>query len=113
MGFAGEPYLPPPPSPARAHPTGHFPAWLMASAFAFPRQLGEKRKCFSPFPSEIFIYRDFKYLSKAQGSSGDVGMRQPGPPAQPSSPSGHLLLFIYFLEDLPCSKSLLAGLFRG
>lgn len=78
-GCPGDPYPPPPPSPARAHPMGIPPAWLMARAFAFPRQLGEKQKCFSPFPSEIFIYRDFKYLSKVGGCGGDVGTRLPGP----------------------------------
>lgn len=41
-GFAGDPYPLPTPSLACAPPMRHFPAWLVASMVAFPRQLGEK-----------------------------------------------------------------------
>lgn len=117
-GFAGDPthcHLHPLPVhlPRGTSLPGWWPAWS-----PFPDSWGRSESAFPHsrvrylFTGTSNIYLKRRAAARTTACGGRVPLHSPHRVSQlhrPSSPLGHLLLFIYFLEDLPCSKSLLVG----
>lgn len=121
-GFASDPYPPPSPPPAHAHPTRHpLPGrWPALSPFPDSWERSESPSPHSQVRS-LFTGTSNIYL-KRRAAVGMLACSSQVPPHSPCGvlqlhcPSfslGHLLFFNSFREDLPCSQSLLMGLVQG